>query len=180
MTWSDIPGWFDFADAYDKAIDEAKDGAVFAEIGCWLGRSTAYLADAIKRSGKDITLYAVDSFVGVPEGDPESEPYRGRNICKEFIQNMRDCGADDVVRLIQSDSAEAAACFVPDSLDFVFIDADHSYQGVSRDIAAWRPKVKAGGIVAGHDRIQDGVKRAVAEAFGMCEEIGPLVWWVRV
>lgn len=71
-------------------------------------------------------------------------------------------------RLIVSDSA-AAAGEVPDaSLDFVFIDADHSYEAVRKDIDAWRSKVKPGGWFGGHDYSPKfpGVIRAVDFAFG--------------
>lgn len=57
--------------------------------------------------------------------------------------------------------------------DFVYIDADHSYEAAKADIAAWLPHVRPGGIIAGHDFVPDGeypygsfgVKRAVLEAF---------------
>ena len=54
-------------------------------------------------------------------------------------------------------------------MDFVYIDADHSYEGARRDIAAWGRKVRRGGMVAGHDYYvfpgsgNDGVVRAVDE-----------------
>lgn len=56
----------------------------------------------------------------------------------------------------------AAAKLVPDaSLDFVFIDADHSTEGVTRDLTAWTPKVRAGGAVLGHDVNWASVKQAL-------------------
>jgi len=66
-------------------------------------------------------------------------------------------------------SSQDAVLQVPDeSLDFVFIDADHSYEGAARDIAAWSRKVKIGGLLAGHDYENEGfpkfgVTRAVNE-----------------
>jgi predicted O-methyltransferase YrrM len=49
------------------------------------------------------------------------------------------------------------------SLDFVFIDADHEYESVIRDIKAWAPKVKPGGLVSGHDTHFPGVLKAINE-----------------
>lgn len=74
----------------------------------------------------------------------------------------------DRARLIEGDSVESAAQVEDGSLDFVFIDADHSYDAVRRDIEAWRPKVKPGGWLGGHDYNQKfpGVIRAVDFAFG--------------
>lgn len=58
------------------------------------------------------------------------------------------------------------ALMVPDlSLDIVYIDADHSYEGVKKDLESWFPKVKIGGVIAGHDYINPayGVLQAVNE-----------------
>ena len=62
MTWKDIPGHFDFHEVYDRAVSEAQDGAIFAEVGVLLGRSTAYLCEIIRKSGKKIQVDAIDSF----------------------------------------------------------------------------------------------------------------------
>jgi predicted O-methyltransferase YrrM len=48
-------------------------------------------------------------------------------------------------------SVEVAKTIPDGSLDFVFIDANHAYEYVVADIAAWAPKVRKGGIVYGHD-----------------------------
>lgn len=71
-------------------------------------------------------------------------------------------------RLIEGDSAASAAEIPDGSLDFVFIDADHSYEAVRRDIAAWRSKVTPGGWFGGHDYSPKfpGVIRAVDFIFG--------------
>jgi predicted O-methyltransferase YrrM len=66
-------------------------------------------------------------------------------------------------------TTEAAADLVEDgSLDFVFIDADHSQRAVAIDIARWAPKVRAGGWVGGHDynRKFPGVIAAVDRVYG--------------
>ena len=68
------------------------------------------------------------------------------------------------------DSGMSVDLFEDNSLDFVFIDASHEYEDVKNDILAWLPKVKRGGILAGHDYYvnQDwfsGVKKAVNEIF---------------
>lgn len=69
-------------------------------------------------------------------------------------------------------STEAAERLADASLDFVYIDARHDYPAVLEDLAAWVPKVRPGGIVAGHDYLDGdlpegrfGVKSAVDEFF---------------
>lgn len=52
----------------------------------------------------------------------------------------------------------------PASLDFLFIDGDHTYEGVSRDADLWRPLVKPGGLIAYHDPTScAGVRRYITE-----------------
>jgi predicted O-methyltransferase YrrM len=54
-------------------------------------------------------------------------------------------------------TSEQAAHAMPDNtLDFCYIDADHSYDGVKKDLNIWLPKVKSGGIICGHDYVKDG------------------------
>ncbi len=99
------------------------------------------------------------------------------------------------VRLIQQLSEEAARLVPDGSLDWVYLDADHEYTQVLRDLAAWTPKVRPGGLIAGHDFVDGdrviggvltafGVARAVREFFagrdvGVTEEAHPS-WYVRL
>lgn len=92
----------------------------------------------------------------------------------------------DRCTVLRMDSLEAASQFEPRSLDFVYIDADHSYEGCRRDIVAWASLVKSGGILAGHDYYNSPpfeVRRAVAEVCGgpcgITHEPAPS-WWVRI
>lgn len=67
-------------------------------------------------------------------------------------------------------SEQAAEQFANESLDFVYLDADHSYEAVSRELRIWYAKLRPGGLFAGHDFLDGalaegdfGVRRAVAE-----------------
>ena len=61
---------------------------------------------------------------------------------------------------------DEACKHIPDGhLDFVFIDADHTYEGVKRDIELWEPKVQENGLIMGHDLNWGSVARAVGEKF---------------
>ncbi len=97
--------------------------------------------------------------------------------------------ADDRRKLVQSASSDAARDFAAASLDFVFIDADHSYEGCSADILAWHSKIRGGGLLAGHDyHAPDypswGVKRAVdeyARDHSLTVELGDDdTWFIRL
>lgn len=100
--------------------------------------------------------------------------YRGRAILK------------------RATSAEAAPTFTAGFFDFVYIDANHTLEAVREDVALWWPKVRHGGILAGHDYLQGvvggvdyGVKQAVDE-FAHRQEVRVLrtseedypSWWI--
>lgn len=73
------------------------------------------------------------------------------------------------INKLKMSSVEGAKTFENASLDFVYIDADHTYECVYEDIRAWLPKIKIGGYIGGHDygiRRWPGVKRAVKELLG--------------
>jgi hypothetical protein len=68
--------------------------------------------------------------------------------------------------------------FEDESADIVYIDAEHDYDSVRRDIAAWKPKAKH--ILAGHDfHIFEAVREAIENA-GLVPEVNGNVWHVRV
>jgi len=120
--------------------------------------------------------------------DGYDDPMNGPDAEHEerYSQAMRVANEHNGRTLVmRMDSVAAAAAFDDKSLDFVFIDGDHSYEGAVRDIHAWGPKVKPGGILAGHDYVTSelfGVRRAVAGFGGPCgitHEQSPS-WWVYV
>jgi hypothetical protein len=152
-----IDGFFHFEPLYRRVVAEAQDGAIFVEVGVWKGRSAAFMGTEIVNSGKRITLYAVDAFTTTHDGAGSRDETRLAEVRRTL--NPLTC-----VTVVPSLSVDAAANFPNGSLDFVFIDADHSYEGVRRDIEAWLPKVKPGGLLAGDDYCYpgcEGVKRAV-------------------
>lgn len=82
--------------------------------------------------------------------------------------------------IIKGTSVSAAHTFADGSLDFVFIDGDHSEAGVRMDIAFWGPKIRRGGMLLGHDAAWPGVRAAIDD---LCPGywIGPNdVWGVSI
>jgi hypothetical protein len=57
----------------------------------------------------------------------------------------------DVFYLRKDNSVDASKTVINESLDWVYIDADHSYEGIKSDYNAWYDKVRVGGIISGHD-----------------------------
>ena len=163
-----IDGWFDYADFYDE-IAEHFDEGVFVELGVWKGKSIKYLAEKVK--GKNIKVYGVDNFEGSPSLSDEEigahqldEDILNNSLYATYLKNTEGLG----IETIKSSTNEANLHFTDESIDFLFIDADHHYEAVKKDIELWYPKVKTGGIISGHDYapgIGCGVIEAVNEAF---------------
>jgi len=138
------------------------DYRVGAEIGCAEGETTAYLLEKCP----DMTLYAVDLWDHInPELGGGKEYIDDKWDFIKLKQMFDDATLKYKNRLvIFQDVSWLSAERIPDeSLDFVFIDASHEYESVKKDILAWMPKVKKGGLIAGHDINFDEVKWAVEE-----------------
>ena len=160
-------GFFTYPELYKEFVQQIPNNGVFVEVGSWMGKSIAFMGVEVINSGKNIKCYAVDTWQGSPEH--QSDPVvQGNKLYNIFFSNMHPVSS--VVTPIRKPSVEGAKEFADKSIDIVFIDACHEYECVKEDIAAWLPKVKKGGVIAGHDYIwrspEDPVKTAVDEAFG--------------
>ncbi len=165
LSWQDIPGWFDFPEVYAYAVHHAPEkGATFVEIGTWLGQSTAFMLGLIQQSGKRIDFKSIDTFKGSvtePAHQAIVEKHGGSIIEAARANLASACGPDGPSCLIEADSSSSALFYADGTVDFCFIDADHTEPAVRRDITAWLPKMKPGGILAGHDIDSPGVYAAV-------------------
>lgn len=176
--WLELPGpvCFSGADIYRRFVAEAGGQATAVELGAWKGRSAAFMGVEIANSGKPIRFYTVDHWRG---SGPEfrhsaDEDLRDGRLYEIFLRNIGP--VRHLVDVICDDTAAAAARFPDGSVDFLYVDASHSYDGVLADLAAWFPKVKAGGTIAGDDwcyadRGGHGVRDAVRDFFGPAARI---------
>lgn len=181
FTHKDIPGWFDFENFYTKMVSEANNKAKFVEIGAWFGKSTCFLAQQIKESGKNISLKVVDTWEGSIDEPTLAKVVEehGGSIYKAFQSNMEKAEVDKIITPLINTSIEASKQFKDKSLDFIFIDASHDYDSVIEDIKAWLPKLKKGGTIAGHDWCTYGsVQNAVKDSFKEFEVMGN-VWYLK-
>lgn len=181
FTQSVIQPWFDFKSVYDLAFNElARDGAIFVEVGAFLGESTFYMAEKIKKSGKKVKFYVIDvwdaDFLTSAE---ERDLIQGKYFFTTFIENLLPLM--EFIYPIRLPSLVAANIFGNGVIDFVFIDASHQYEDVKSDIEAWMPKVRnqEKGIIAGHDIDFIGVRKAVSEIFGNSFQVKHRSWMVR-
>lgn len=131
-----------------------------AEIGVCLGVTTELILKNVNIN----TLFAVDSYPtyidwnGLPITTERQERIKAH--ARSRLENLTN------VQFVYKDSTEFADSIKDECLDFIFIDADHSYEGALRDFKQFWPKVKNGGIFAGHDLNLPGVNKAIHEFFG--------------
>jgi predicted O-methyltransferase YrrM len=164
MYWENIEGWFTFQNLYKNMISSAKDNYIFVEIGTWKGKSTVFMAEQIKETKKKIKFYAIDTFVGTA-GYETWDSVVNKTLYDEYLKNIEP--VKDYIITIKGNSNIVHSQFENDTIDFIFIDGDHTYEGVSADLKGWYPKLKVGGVIAGHDYNEPntGVKLAVDSFF---------------
>jgi hypothetical protein len=158
--YQSIEGWFDFDDIYELALRRcsAKKPARFVEVGAYKGRSACYMTERLAETGLPVRFDVVDTFAGdddVGHGD----------LWPEFAANLERAGLLSRLTTHRRTSVEAARRFEDQSLDFVFIDARHTFEAVCDDLAAWWPKIKPGGLIAGHEYVHAPGVRAAVDAF---------------
>lgn len=112
------------------------------EIGSWIGRTTACLALGAMEANPVPSVYAVDNWMY-------------ENSYERFTTNIKIAGVNDYIIPIRIKSEDAFISKVPseaflDGIGFLFIDGDHHYEYVKKDIA-WIKYVKKGGKIAFHD-----------------------------
>jgi predicted O-methyltransferase YrrM len=132
-------------------LDESgKDPLTIVEVGSWLGTgSTRVMIDVVRKRGG--RLHCVDTWEGSPGVDNHAKIISDYDVYETFRHNVRAGGGESVVTAHRLTSIEAAESWPEATVDMVFIDADHRFASVQEDIAAWLPKLRPGGTMAGHD-----------------------------
>lgn len=134
--------------ALNKLVGMAgRDSMKIAEVGSWTGTSTSILSLASKKYNGSV--YAIDHWHGNVDVK-EYDITKTYDVFSIFRNNMKLLGCQNVHPLVMP-SLAAAELFADESLDMVFIDADHRYAPVKADILHWMKKVKPRGIISGHD-----------------------------
>ena len=170
---SSLPSWFDYQDYYgDVALRLAagRDCVTAVEIGGFTGESSHYLAELFEGLKVQLQLYVVDPWM--TEFLPEELKGRvlGDDVWEQFKHHNRNFIGKSIYP-IKNTSLNASSMFDPESLDFVFIDGDHSYAMVKEDIENLHPALKSHGIMAGHDYDWGEVHLAVQQSIGQDRKI---------
>jgi hypothetical protein len=144
-------------------------GAVI-EVGCWEGRSTCALANAVHPE----IVHAVDTWNGSP-GEISAELAADRDVYRTFSHNVQALTHGNVLahRLGWREFFKA----FDGPTKFVHIDAEHTYTEVDDNITAVLPLIVPGGIIAGDDAHHEPVISAVMDRLGEYERRASLWIW---
>lgn len=154
---------------------QSHDGIIWgAEIGVWRGNCAWNLI----RRVPSLHLYLVDSYEEESLEDNFLTPGMSVTSAQEAFKGLFPYR--NRCRWLLMPSVEAAKLIPDGSLDYAFIDADHRYPAIKKDIPAWVRKIRPGGFLAGDDINWEGVKKAVGEEFGKEYNRKSRVWWVEL
>jgi len=161
QTYFKIPGWFNYAEAYDQIVDQIPDDGKIVEIGSFLGRSTHYLATSLMNANKEqVKIYCVDTFEGSSEHSPLKLPNDFLHLFKENLKFF--IGREMVIPCQgRSDDKDLINKFEDESIDYIMVDGAHEHEAVMEDIENWWPKLKKEGVMFGDDFNLEAVSLAV-------------------
>jgi Methyltransferase domain len=155
-----------------KLLPQASVGV---EVGVWKGDLSALLLQRVRPA----RLFLVDPWAFDPNyadslfggGSAKSQADMDA-ICQQVRARFTAEITQGVVSIQRSTSVEAAGSMADESVDWVYIDGNHTYEFVLEDLRSWYPKVRPGGLVTGDDYGRpgtwwgDGVTKAVTEFVG--------------
>lgn len=152
------------------------DISIAIEVGVWRGDYSKSIINTLEPA----TFHGIDPYElyeGYTDKPDEYEFASQKNldvlfgkVSKAFQGFNHDYGSTNSL-LVRQLGVNYASQFEDNSIDFVYLDGDHKYEPVKAEIDAWWPKVKKGGILAGHDYIE----RSHIEEFGVIRAVDEFI-----
>ena len=148
-----IPGWTSSDELFllFQCVETLQDNSLVVELG------TAYGLTAAMMSLAGQQVITIDNYSEYPDITPD-----------KVVENLKGFN----VKIVEGHNTEVAKTFEDESIDLLFIDADHKYESVQADIKSWWPKIKKGGKVLFHDY---GSWPGVTESVNESERDGLLI-----
>jgi len=125
--------------------EELKTGV---EVGSFKGE---YAREILKRWNGNLCMIDVWDEIGSEYIDASNHKNFNNQVYIDCFNNIQEFGLR--ATMIRTNSEMGSNFFTDESVDFVYIDANHAYEFVKNDIEYWFPKVKKGGYIMGHDYI---------------------------
>lgn len=162
--WESPTPWLH--DRFDDFLDVMPHEAIAVEVGVQGGGFAAFML----RKTNPQRLYLIDCWA---HQDPTLYDDPEANVSNEdqerlYQETKQRFSGDSRVVILREFSKNAAAQFNDESLDWVYIDANHGYEAIREDLELWWPKVKKGGILSGHDY-------ALLPTFGVVQAVNEFI-----
>ena len=144
-----------------------KNNAVCVEVGVWKGDLSRHIAQLPISE-----LHLIDPWQTINDVEGRLHNTEQEKLDRIYRMVRRRFSFDKKVKLTRNFSSEAMSDFEDNSIDWIYIDGNHSYQYVKEDLNGWWPKIKSGGYMCGDDyingkhqieKLQFGVVQAVDE-----------------
>ena len=144
------------------------------ELGVFRGKNLwdlAMLSDADLVVGIDAWDQKIDHL-----WTQETHDQNYNYVMQKVVEKIkRKCHKIDI-KILRGDHSILVKEFDNEYFDYVYIDSDHSYECVKKDINQWYPKIKEGGIIAGHDYCKRTVKRDTGTTvFGVIKAVDEFI-----
>jgi hypothetical protein len=156
--------------------------SLFSELkfktGAEVGVDRGAFSEILCQSNPELKLYSIDSWSTFSFEDPlNSSPGMQDQFDRHYKSAKRKLSKYNCT-IIKKESLDAVQDFSDNSLDFVYIDSNHSFINIAQDLYRWEKKVRVGGIVAGHDYrhftpSKDNHVKHIVDAFTQAFEISP-------
>ena len=130
-----------------RILSENKLNGKGVEIGVFKGQFSKHILE-----NWDGKLYLIDPWRGIEDYIDASNHHNHPSAFADTMNSIS--GYEDRAIMIRCLSTQAVDLFDDESLDFVYIDGDHSYDNVKEDMELWFPKLKKGGLFSGHDYLR--------------------------
>lgn len=161
---------------FEWLANAAKDKKRIVEVGSFKGATTCVLADNTRGM-----VYAVDHFKGSVETTMQqmlAEHEEGW-LEKTFRRNTAHLGNLFVYKMTSEEAANLAIAKKM-QFDMIFLDAAHDYESVKQDIRLWSQVLMPLGLLCGHDRSWEGVKKALDELISPYRVGAGAIWYKQI
>lgn len=145
--------------------------------GVEVGVAAGKYSEIICRENPQMKVWGIDAWEGYID---YKNHIKREDFNKLYLEARERLSKYPNYEIIRETSEKALKKFTDESLDFVYLDANHEEPYISLDILGWYKKLKPGGILAGHDYIRpSSVRRSVEDAKEHCDVIAAVNRFVR-
>lgn len=127
------------------------------KVGAEIGVERGIFSEQICLKNPESKLFCIDAW----KMYDNNQGYRSQSQLDAYYSQAKERLSSYNCEIIKSSSIDAAKTFAPESLDFVYLDANHNFDYVMNDIIEWSGKVRVGGIVSGHDYVANNLSHTV-------------------